>query len=182
MVLLYNTKQRWSLKLDIISLIDKINNKLQQLNLQREITVIGGAALIISGSFQGVTMDIDMLRPKHIDPDLKKIANEIQQEEGLYSDWINTASVVYEQKLLPGWKSRVEIIKDLSNLKILSLSRRDTLFQKLVAHAERQFDLAHLKSLNPSLKELQNLYPKVLVTADVQLNPFDIDETFNQVA
>lgn len=170
------------MSINIISLVDQINFKLQERNLQKEITVIGGAALIIAGTYHGATMDIDMLRPAKIDPILAEIASEIQQAEGLYQDWLNTASVVYEQKLLPGWENRLEVIKTLTHLKILSLSRKDTIFQKLVAHAERELDLVHLKSLAPSLEELQALYPIVLETADVQLNPFDINEAFQEVA
>ncbi len=54
-----------------------------------EIVVAGGAALLLLG-FERATLDVDVLFPRVLPPDVAEAARVVARGRGLGADWLNT--------------------------------------------------------------------------------------------
>lgn len=131
--------------------------------LSFEATIIGGAALIVSGTISRATRDVDCREPT-IPNEIKKASREFakaRKEFNLDQDWLNNGPEALARELLPGWRGRRIKLYQGKALTLWTLDRKDLLCSKLFAYVDRQEDLADCIALKPSRDELIELLPWV---------------------
>lgn len=74
-------------KVDMIELFERLNEKLKKMEVKAEITVVGGAALCLGFNAREATKDVDCLMVPS--SQVRRAAEEVAQETGSPSDWIN---------------------------------------------------------------------------------------------
>jgi len=166
--------------MDTNNVFQKLNDELNQRNIQREIVICGGAALIALDVISRETKDVDVLKPK-IDSELKAAAAAVAKSLKLAENWLNNGPAILMKELPPDWESHCEVIFEGSNLVISSLGRRDLINSKLYAAADRISDVGDLVALKPLNSELKNAREWVLQKDASGIWPKIVDECLSEV-
>lgn len=159
-------------KNQILKALELLNSYLAEINETREITICGGATLILQEITDRGTEDIDVILPK-IDRTLKELSLRVASKFGTSPQWINGGAAHYSFCLPEKWESRVEELFTGSNLYVYTLSRFDILCMKFFASLERPRDFDDLKSINPTIIEINNI-----ASAMKNINNYKHDEQF----
>lgn len=141
--------------MDLKKPLEDLNNFLIKNNLYLEITVIGAFALQLHGLSSRITMDIDTISS------LKNILllNEISKIGKKYgiNNWLNNQA---NNMIMPdGYKSRLLLNNDFSNINMKYVSKIDLIKLKVAAYFYRSEyedkDYLDLISLKPTTNELK---------------------------
>jgi hypothetical protein len=145
----------------LTSLLESLDEFLARSGQKREITICGGAALIFLGFASRETADIDVIFPK-LDELLVKGARVVGEKKGFHEFWLNAGPVSFVDKLEEGWQQRRTKVFSGKSLVVFSVSRKDLIFLKLYSFCDRLQDLGDLKSLKPSIQEIDSAAELVL--------------------
>lgn len=162
---------------DVLVALDKA---LKGCECHYRISTCGAAALAGLGILVRDTDDLDVIEPK-IDEVLKEAASKVSADFGLKASWLNNGPSGLAAELREDWRSNIEPIFVGKNISVYSISRRDHIFAKLWAQADRGTDMNDLLKLNPTDEELADCF-ELLKTKDA--NPHWeswITETINLV-
>jgi len=163
---------------DVLEAFDRY---LADQGLSFEATVIGGAALIVMGTIQRATRDVDILDPK-IPQAVAKAAVQFarqRQEFGLDEHWLNNGPESLTRDLPPGWFDRRIPLFRGKAMKLTTLGRIDLLRSKLFAFLDRQEDLADCLALRPSRSELEEIAPWLMDRDANELWPRHVERSLN---
>ncbi len=134
----------------ILGYLQCLGERLQE---EMEITIGGGAALILAHGGNRQTGDIDaLLSTPPLDEHLRKLISQVAEEEELPEGWLNDASKGFLEVLGEGFLERRILIRSFVKLTVYCLSRQDLILMKLFAM--RATDLEDLKFLDPTEEEL----------------------------
>jgi hypothetical protein len=118
-----------------------------------EITVGGGAALILAHGGERQTGDIDaLLSAPPLDPVLRQAIVAVANEEELPEGWLNDAAKGFLDVLGEGFLERRVFLEKYGKLSVYCLSRQDLILTKLFAM--RAADVEDLQFLAPTREEL----------------------------
>lgn len=120
-----------------------------------------GAALIALKIVSRGTKDVDVLTPK-IDSELRAAAEAAGTILGLGKNWLNNGPSPLVKELPSDWDAQCTEVFKGSHLHVRSIGRRDLIYSKLYAAADRTDDIDDLISLKPSLQELEDAAALVL--------------------
>jgi hypothetical protein len=132
-----------------------LNDELKQQHIQRELVICGGAALIALQIISRETRDVDVLKPR-IDIALQKAAKAVAKNLGLVENWLNNGPAMLMNELPPDWDSHCEAVFSGSHLTVRALGRRDLIYSKLYAAADRMSDVDDLVAIKPTEDELES--------------------------
>jgi hypothetical protein len=124
-------------------------------------TIIGGAALIIMGTINRATRDVDCLAPP-IPEEIKEAAADFAKATpalGLARDWFNNGPESLARDLPAGWEERCVPLYQGKALALKTLGRMDTLRAKIFSFVDRVQDLADCVALRPKREELHEIVP-----------------------
>jgi hypothetical protein len=126
-------------------------------------TVIGGAALIVMGTIDRATEDVDCLEPT-LSESIKAAAAAFRisykgKGAPLKEEWLNNGPASLIRDLPPGWEQRRAPLFNGQALKLQTLGRMDLLRSKTFAFCDRLLDFQDCLALKPTAKELQVIYP-----------------------
>lgn len=145
---------------NINNILDELNLELKSQDLNRAFTVFGSGSLILLGqiSENRTTTDLDIIDPS-IDIELMNAAISTAQKIQLNQNWLNSSGDVFSQKLKDGWKQRLKLVYQASNLEVYTLDRMDLILLKLYAYYKRGLntDLSDLVSLTTDKEEIEVL-------------------------
>jgi hypothetical protein len=141
--------------------LQKLDETLLQRNIQRDLIVCGGTALLILDIIDRETRDIDVVSPE-LDAELKKAATEVARMLSLPDDWINDGPKSLASELLEGWRMRVKPLFQGKALTLHVLGRVDLVATKIYAFCDREDDFQDVLKLKPTTQELDEIYPWVL--------------------
>lgn len=130
-----------------------LNEELKRRNAHRELVICGGAALVDLMIISRETHDIDVLRPQ-LDPDLQAAADAVGKKLNLREHWLNNGAQSLMSDLPLDWESNCQNLFTGSHLSVKSIGRRDLIYSKLYATADRMSDMGDLVKLRPSEQEL----------------------------
>ena len=147
--------------MDIKNVFESLSEELASRGLFRELTICGGAALIALNIIGRETKDVDVLIPK-IDADLNLAAEKVAVKLKLNNRWLNNGPAMLVHELPHDWKEKLEVIYKSENLIVKSIGRRDLIYSKLYAAADRIDDIEDLVSLRPTEEELKEAKELVL--------------------
>lgn len=131
---------------------------LAEQGLYFEVTIIGGAALLIMGVIDRATQDVDCLDPE-IPETIQKAAIQFAgdyKKFKLKNTWLNNGPKDLRSDLPDGWQKRVIGLHKSNGIHIQTLGRMDLLKTKLFAYCDRQQDEQDCISLAPTAEELQD--------------------------
>jgi Nucleotidyltransferase of unknown function (DUF6036) len=166
--------------MDTLIVFKTLDKELKKQNIEREIVICGGAALIILGILTRQTRDVDVIIPK-IDPDFSAAADAIAKDLSLRAGWLNNGPEALAKDLPKLWEKRaVEVFRG-SNLIVKSLGRKDLLFSKLFAACDRGDDIDDILHLNPNSLELAEAIDWVLQKDAAEIWPKIVDETIKEL-
>lgn len=147
--------------MDAVRTFKALDNALKKHDLERELIICGGSALIILGIVSRQTRDVDVISPK-MDAELIAIADSIAASISLRKGWLNNGPSILAGELPSGWESRAVPVFQGTHLHIKSIGRIDLIFTKLYATVDRIDDLDDLVQLKPTLEELDRAMEWVL--------------------
>jgi hypothetical protein len=115
-------------KENIITLFEKINEYLKQESIQGEISVFGGAAMVLAFDARAITKNIDAIfKPTDI---IRQIALNLAETYNLPEDWLNDAVKGF---IFSDHQKFCDIILEFSNLKITAPNPKYLLAMKCFA-------------------------------------------------
>ena len=101
------------------------------------------------------TKDVDVLKPK-IDHELNEAAAVVADKHKLVKNWLNNGPAMLVSELPQDWERHCLNIFSGSHLIVKAIGRRDLIYSKLYAAADRVDDVDDLIDLNPSEIELSS--------------------------
>jgi hypothetical protein len=144
-------------KLEINNLLQELGKIYDQLNgPQLILGICGGAALILTDMVHRATTDIDLLYPLELPPQFIEAAAIIAANHGLPKKWINQGPIdLYTMGLPDGYESRSTPLKLSQKITAHLAGRRDQIFFKLYAAADRAgYHVDDLRQLSPTDEEI----------------------------
>jgi hypothetical protein len=159
---------------------------LEERGLHFEATVIGGAALLVTGVIDRATNDVDCL-----DPDIPEPVQAAAREfAGIYrgpgaplqEQWLNNGPKDLRNDLPPGWRERRVPLYSGPGIKLHTLGRLDMLRTKLFALCDRQQDEQDCVALAPTAQELGECLPWVIERDANPLWPEHVRRSFRALA
>jgi len=135
-----------------------------------EIVVCGGAALILTGSVQRTTKDVDvvalasgglLLSPDPFPEEIKKAAAEAAEDLGVSPDWLNNGPScgeggLFQMGLPDGLAKRLHTRRYGSHLTVHFIDRFDQIHFKLYAAVDRGgYHIEDLLALEPTADEIE---------------------------
>ena len=166
--------------MDTLTIFSALNEELKQLNIKRELAICRGAALIALKIVKRGTKDVDVLKPK-IDHSLNQAAEIVADKFKLARNWLNNGPAMLVNELPEDWESQCTLAYSGSNLIVKSIGRRDLIYSKLYAAADRIDDIEDLVSLNPSETELEHARQLVLKQDASDFWPEIVEECLTQL-
>jgi len=159
---------------------------LQERSLHLEVTIIGGAALLIMGVIERATQDVDCLEPdlpEEILRDSREFAIGYKGPASpLREDWLNNGPRDLRNDLPSGWRARRELICESPGLTLRTLGRSDLLKSKLFAFCDRGQDQSDCLALAPTLPELREAVDWVTERDANSLWPAHVRGSFRALA
>jgi hypothetical protein len=126
--------------------------------LHFEATIIGGAALLVTGVIDRATRDVDCLDPVIPEPIHSASVEFARTYTGpgapLQELWLNNGPRDLRDDLPDGWRERREGIYDGPGIALHTLGRSDMLRAKLFAFCDRGQDEGDCVALAPTAAEL----------------------------
>lgn len=121
------------------------------------IGICGGAALLLTGLIDRTTVDVDVLYPPELPPDLAQSIQIVAKNHGLSDRWMNVGPKdLFTMGLPSGFDERAEKWPLGKNLTAYLASRQDQIFFKLYAAADRAgYHVTDLLALKPSEEEIR---------------------------
>lgn len=147
--------------MDTLAIFRALNEELKSRTISRNLIICGGAALIALKIVTRGTKDVDVLAPK-IDQDLNDAAEAVAALLKLDKRWLNNGPASLVKELPDDWESHCTEVFQGSNLVVRSIGRRDLIYSKLYAAADRTDDIQDLVELKPTEKELDKAAALVL--------------------
>ncbi|MBI3890446.1 MAG: hypothetical protein HY303_02835 [Candidatus Wallbacteria bacterium] len=118
-----------------------------------EITVAGGAALIVAFKIDRGTADVDAVEAvPRVDQEFRQAVQETAELLELNKHWLNDSAKGFADVLAPDFRKRRLHVGNFNRLRVYSLGRRDLILMKLFAM--RAQDLEDLGLLAPSKEEI----------------------------
>ncbi|OIQ15966.1 MAG: hypothetical protein BM556_16865 [Bacteriovorax sp. MedPE-SWde] len=140
--------------IDIKLAFNELNKELGKRDCSVDLTICGGALMILTGMPSRVTKDVDFITP-NMSNELKEAKDAVAKSLGYERNWLNDNAKVYMNQLPEGWESRVISFLELSYLRVFGFSRQDSISSKLKAFIDRDFDREDLIDLSPSAEEFE---------------------------
>jgi hypothetical protein len=114
-----------------------------------EITIAGGAALVLAHGLDRQTADVDALvSTPPFDTCLREAIASVAAAQELSERWLNDAAKGFVDVVGPGFTDRRVLLKVFGKLTVYALSRRDLILMKL--YAMRPEDIEDLQALEPT--------------------------------
>jgi hypothetical protein len=123
-----------------------------RIDLEAEVVIAGGSALLLLGVVDRETGDIDAVASQ---PKLSALARHIAlvgEELGLPASWLNDGVRAYHDLLAPDYRTRLITVGTFGALTVRTLGRPDLILLKVAAARPR--DLDDLRALAPTLEEI----------------------------
>jgi len=119
-----------------------------------EVTVAGGAALILAYGLERPTADIDaIVTAPPFDDGLRRAIAAVAADQELPEAWLNDAAKAFVEVLGDGFLARRVRLEQFGNLNVYVLGRQDLILMKL--YAMRPEDIEDLRSLTPTGEEIE---------------------------
>lgn len=166
--------------MDAKKTFESLNKALKNKNLEREIIICGGAALISLGIISRQTLDVDVITPK-IDSDFSAIADSLAKNLSLHSGWLNNGPESLAEDLPKGWEDRTKEVYRDSNLIVKSLGRKDLLFSKFYAACDRGDDIEDILLIKPNEQELAEAKAWFLEKDAAEIWPSIVEEMLGEL-
>lgn len=140
--------------LKFLNALDEVYEQLGGTSI--DLGICGGAALILTGMIDRTTKDIDTLFPVPWPPLLSEAVQIVARNYDLSERWINSGPDQITTMGLPdGFKERAEISKFGRSLTVYFASRRDQIFFKVYAAADRGgYHVEDLLALKPTQEDM----------------------------
>lgn len=163
-------------------IIEKFDLFLESKNLSFQAIIIGGAALNIMDVTKRTTIDIDFLDPT--------IPQEIKDASILFATtnpdlelqpehWFNNGPISLIRDLPAEWRLRLVTIFHGKALILETLGKSDLLKTKLYALCDRGRDIDDCVALKPTIIEIEECRPWVLLGDGNPLWPKRVEEMFS---
>ena len=166
--------------MDTSAVFYALNEELTTRRVKREFFICGGAALIALKILKRATQDVDVLKPV-IDPTLKAAAKAVATTLQLKEGWLNNGPALLANELPPGWELRCTEVFQGSCLRVCAIGRKDLIYSKLYAAADRMDDVDDLVALDPSEIELEKARIWVLERDESEIWPRVVAECITEV-
>ena len=162
----------------------RFDNYLEELNLQFEAIIIGGAALNIMDVISRQTKDVDFLDPD-IPLEIKQASEDFAKKNPDLNldpkNWFNNGPQSLIRDLPKDWRSDLQEIYKGKALHLWTLGRLNLLRSKLYAYADREQDYNDCMALNPTLSELDECKEWVLAGDISELWPERVEFIFQKL-
>lgn len=136
---------------EIVQALKQLGKKLE---VDVEITVAGGAALLMAFDLDRGTVDVDAVEAiPGLDESFRRAVREVADELELAPTWLNDSVKGYREVLASGYRERRRHLGDFNRLQVYALGRRDLILLKLFAM--RAQDIEDLRSLEPTENEIE---------------------------
>jgi hypothetical protein len=142
--------------IDIHKALTLLDQELKKAKIKTELTICGGAALILMGTTLRGTTDVDVLAkkiPEAVLAAAKVVAKKLKSPE----TWLNNQVNSLIERLPKDWEDHLVTVYTGQAITVRSISRQDMINAKLHAAIDRRAadfdDLIHLK---PSSVEIEN--------------------------
>lgn len=140
---------------DIPKALSLLDQELAKMNLKAELTICGGAALIMMGVVSRETVDVDVIADQIPDAVLtaaKLVAKKLKCRE----DWLNNRVSPLIQRLPVDWERHLITLFTGRAVTVRSISRQDLINGKLHAAIDRKAsDYSDLIELKPTVAEIE---------------------------
>ncbi|MBI4924563.1 MAG: hypothetical protein HY843_01450 [Bdellovibrio sp.] len=166
--------------MDTLLVFSALNEKLEKQNTKREFYICGAAALIALRVITRATQDVDVLKPV-IDDELKTAAKKVASTLQLKEGWLNNGPALLANELPRNWELRCSEVFRGTHLKVHSIGRKDLIYSKLYAAADRMDDVNDLVALKPNMSELEDARLWVLERDASEIWPKIVDECLSMV-
>jgi hypothetical protein len=149
--------------------------------------VIGGSALVLTGTINRKTEDVDILSPA-IPQEILKLAEAFRKDlkkrgVELIDNWLNNGPDQLLNALPKDWKKRTTVIFNGKALQLSTLGRMELLKSKLWAYCDRQdTDRDDLLKMKPTKEELLDNLPWVQEQDGNPDWPAYVDNRFRRLA
>ena len=163
----------------ILNLFEKLNLKLADQDEVAEVGIVGGAVMCLVFHARKSTRDIDAIfKPTQL---VRKLVEQIADEEDLPTDWLNDAAKGY----ILGDFEKQDVI-NLSHLRVWAPDARYMLAMKCISarwdtsdNDDVKFLIKHLrlKTFKETIKIIEHYYPKKLIPPKTQ---FFLEEIFGK--
>jgi len=139
-------------------LVQKLDDFLVSQNTSLELTIAGGAGLVLLDITNRFTHDMDVLEP-NLSTSVKLLSIDFAEKHPELKleavTWLNDAASVFKKDLQTGWRDRTQVLHDGPGLKLKTLGRQDFLVAKVKSFTNREAqDYADIVALAPNEKEL----------------------------
>lgn len=162
------------MSIDVNHVLERLNEYLKQESVSAHFVTCGGALIYLSGHGGRVTQDVDVL--EGFTKALQKASESVAKELNLGEDWLNPFVEVYVEHFPPGWRDRVDLVREFSNLEVFGVSRQDLISNKLKAFMDRDFDKEDLLLMKITRGEFDKAVSFVKSFKDFDVvNQLDID-------
>lgn len=135
---------------DIEDALSRLGERLER---EVDITVAGGAALLMAFDLERGTMDVDTVEAvPGFDEPFRRAVRETADELELAPNWLNDSAKAYQEVLASGYRRRRRHVGDFGRLRVYALGRRDLILLKVFAM--RAQDIEDLRELAPTKAEI----------------------------
>jgi len=139
---------------DIQKALKLLDEELTKKNFKTELTICGGAALILMGIISRDTVDVDVVAtqiPEAVLAAAKVVAKKLKYPE----DWLNNKVNPIIERLPKDWQDHLVTLFTGKAVTIKSISRQDLVSAKLHAAVDRRArDYSDLVDLKPTAPEI----------------------------
>ncbi|HLE01566.1 MAG TPA: DUF6036 family nucleotidyltransferase [Bdellovibrionota bacterium] len=140
---------------DIPKALSLLDQELAKKKVQAELTICGGAALILMGVVSRGTSDVDVVAKKIPDAVLaaaKVVAKKLKCRE----DWLNNRVNPIIERLPVNWEDHLVTLFTGKAVTVKSISRQDLICAKLHAAVDRKgLDFSDVIDLKPTAAEIE---------------------------
>lgn len=153
----------FSTKKDLKNEFVRLNTFLNENNINLELVIVGGAAVLLHGINIRITHDIDFINK------VKKEIISLIQEKFEYLDINSKVQVAHFSPFFVNWKKYKENIFSFSNLKIFTISQAKLVATKFLSKINDN-DLLQMTETYPlpnvSQKEVENCVKEIYMSTD----------------
>ena len=143
------------MSIDLQRALSLLDSELSKKKVNCQITICGGAALILMGVVSRETIDIDIVS-KEIPIEILEAAKIVAKKLNYPLGWLNNKVSPIVERLPADWQDHLIVVYTGKAITITSISRQDLINSKLHAAIERRtVDYADLIGLKPIVSELE---------------------------